>query len=319
MIRKALAGLSAMMMLSACQPTGDITSRSDQRLSNFVVPALDVDGLSNNAKPINLRLSAGFPDGDGPFPVVIILHGSGNMSGRDRALGEQLEEQGIAWLGVQTFDSRGLSNAGYLSRLGRATIFDQISDAYVALQFAASHPLLDADRAALTGFSLGGISTIAAASGVRAGPQSSRNFSYFLNQYGGCIVLNEVSTPGVRLDHLWGGQDASTPRGDCISMHNHYSSRGIRGGYQIVESAAHGWFINRPSRSANSFQDCRISISGDVARIRAGADVESISQGTDQQLMQAFFEKCSRDIPYELRRDATAEELAVNLLVSNLR
>jgi dienelactone hydrolase len=319
MMRTALVSLLAIMLLSACQPTGDVTSRSDQRLSNFIVPALDVDGLSANAKPINLRLSAGFPEGDGPFPVVIILHGSGNMSGRDRALGEQLEEQGIAWLGVQTFDSRGLSNAAYLSRLARATVFDQISDAYVALEFAAAHPLLDADRAALTGFSLGGISVIAAASGTRAGLQSDRNFSYFLNQYGGCIVLNEVSTPGIRLDHIWGGQDASTPRDDCMSMFSHYSSRGIRGSYRVVESAAHGWFINRPSRSANSFQDCRISISGDVARIRAGADLQSISQGTDQQLMQAFFEKCSRDIPYELRRDATAEELAVHLLVSNLR
>jgi dienelactone hydrolase len=92
--------------------------------------------------------------GDTLLPAVILLHGSGGVSGYLDDWARQLNALGIATLIIDGFTGRGLAsvldNQGQLGRL--AMTFD----AYRALELLARHPRIAPERIALMGFSRGG-------------------------------------------------------------------------------------------------------------------------------------------------------------------
>jgi len=96
------------------------------------------------------------PDGGGPFPVVVLAHGCSGRSVVDRTWATVLRDWGYATFALDSFTGRKLreacSNARVLSGVQR------IPDAYGALRLLATHPRVDARRAALMGFSHGGCS-----------------------------------------------------------------------------------------------------------------------------------------------------------------
>lgn len=126
--------------------------------------------------PVPLPGTLTVPAGNGPFPGVIIVHGSGagdrdltvgfNRPYRDIAQG--LAERGIA---VLRYDKR--SRVQPMWFLGRVfTVRDEaIDDAVAALALLRSQPEVDGTRVALIGHSLGGMisARIAAADGGLAG------------------------------------------------------------------------------------------------------------------------------------------------------
>mgnify|MGYP001038426596 CR=1 FL=1 len=318
-----------LIFLAGCQTTqlkvsGPITSEN-QRSSQFVIPANDLDGLDGVNRKINLKLTAGFPDGDGPFPVVVILHGSGNMKSRDVSLGKRLQSEGIAWLGVYTYDSRGLGPKPYKVRLTQANIVDQVSDAYAALNFAETHPLLDHQRSALTGFSLGGLSTALAAT-TWAEQFGDVDFKYFLNQYGPCILFSENVKSDVKLDHMWGRFDAQTPENLCREMSDHLVSRGAISKVTFHENAAHGWFSANESESPYSFMHCKVAIDGESTtmistnpRATNALTGVSIKRPSDLELIKLAYGGCYEDTPYINRPDLQAEDEAVKALSEALK
>ena len=327
-MKSVLLSLS-FIFLAGCQssqlkPTGPITSEN-QRSSQFVVQANDLDGLYGVNRKVNLKLTSGFPEGDGPFPVVVILHGSGNMKARDVALGKRLQAEGIAWLGVYTYDSRGLGSKPYKVRLTQANIIDQVSDAYVALNFAKTHPLLDHQRSALTGFSLGGLSTALAAT-TWAQQFSDVDFNYFLNQYGPCILFSESVKTDVKLDHMWGRFDAQTPEDLCREMSDHFVSRGAISEVTFHESAAHGWFSTKESESPYSFMRCKVAIDDESVMListnpAAKKDLSgtSIKRPSDLELIKLAYGGCYEDTSYINRPDPKAEDEAVSALSEALK
>lgn len=327
-MKKIILGLG-FIFIAGCQSSqlklsGPITNEN-QRSSQYVVPANDLDGLAGVDRKINLKITAGFPDGDGPFPVVVILHGSGNMKARDVALGQRLQAEGIAWLGVYTYDSRGLGSKPYKVRLTQANIIDQVSDAYVALNFAKTHPLLDHQRAALTGFSLGGLSAALAATSW-AEQFSNSDFKYFLNQYGPCILFSQNVKNGVNLDHMWGRHDAQTPEDLCREMSDHLVSRGAVSNVTYQESAAHGWFSAKESESPYSFMRCKVAIDGESVTLvstNPSAKKEltgaTIEQPSDLKLIKLAYGGCYEDTPYINRPDPSAEDATVRALSEALK
>lgn len=102
------------------------------------------------------------PKGDGPFPVVILLQGSG-ASDRDEAVGnvkpfrdlaEGLAPQGVA---VYRFDKRNYVYGTELAEKKDATLVDEyIEDAVNAVQLVAGQDRIDPDRIFVLGHSLGG-------------------------------------------------------------------------------------------------------------------------------------------------------------------
>jgi uncharacterized protein len=99
--------------------------------------------------PATLRL----PAGDGPFPAMVIVHGTGGVHSNGEALAKVLLDAGIASIEPDMWKPRGLSG-GTASR--PRIISDTLPDAYGALVFLAANPKIDPKRIGIVGFSWGG-------------------------------------------------------------------------------------------------------------------------------------------------------------------
>ena len=99
------------------------------------------------------------PEGAGPFPAVIGLHGCAGMPGTTkRKLVDELVGWGYVVLLVDSFTTRGIQHActgGVSDIAGKRR-----SDAYGALAFLAGQTFVDPQRVTAVGFSQGGWVTL---------------------------------------------------------------------------------------------------------------------------------------------------------------
>ena len=122
------------------------------------------------------------PKGDGPFPAVVLIQGSG-ASDKDEAvmglrpfrdIAEGLAEQGIA---VYRFDKRTYVYGTAMADNRRITLMDEsIDDAVNAVQLLAKQEKIDPERIFVLGHSLGGNAIPAIARELKKQPADSRGF-----------------------------------------------------------------------------------------------------------------------------------------------
>ena len=122
------------------------------------------------------------PKGEGPFPVVVLLQGSG-ASDRDESVGnvkpfrdlaEGLAEAGIA---VYRFDKRSYVYGVELAANRQITLVDEyLEDAVNAVQLMAQQDRIDPDRIFVLGHSLGGNAVPAVARELEKAPVRARGF-----------------------------------------------------------------------------------------------------------------------------------------------
>lgn len=101
------------------------------------------------------------PEGDGPFPAVLMIAGSGSQDRNATTMGHKpflvisdyLTRRGIAVLRV---DDRGVGGSTGGS-VRDATILELIGDAQAGVAFLRSRPQIDPDRVGLVGHSQGGL------------------------------------------------------------------------------------------------------------------------------------------------------------------
>ena len=122
------------------------------------------------------------PKGEGPFPAVILLQGSGPSDMDEtvgslkpfRDLAEGLAAQGIA---VYRFDKRSYVYAAKLAAKKDATLEDEyLEDAVNAVQLLAGKDRIDADRIFVLGHSLGGNAIPAVARELKQAPVKACGF-----------------------------------------------------------------------------------------------------------------------------------------------
>lgn len=94
------------------------------------------------------------PEGDGPFPAVVVchphpLHGGNIRNNVVKAIYWDLAEQGFA---VLRFNFRGVGGSGGTYGGGTA----ETEDVRAAIEFALKQPKIDAKRIGLAGYSFGG-------------------------------------------------------------------------------------------------------------------------------------------------------------------
>ena len=130
-------------------------------VSNSMQLANDTEVTFGSAEyPISGSLT--LPEGEGPFPAVILVHGSG-PSDRNEQIGpnlpfkdlaEQLSAQGVA---VLRYDKRTYLYGNQLAQLTDITVQDEtIDDAVYALKYLQTLDNIDTEHIYIAGHSLGG-------------------------------------------------------------------------------------------------------------------------------------------------------------------
>ena len=135
--------------------------------------------VSGNGIPAHLLGYLARPDGDGPFPAVVVLHGcAGFSSGGSLQLADELKDWGYVALTVDSLGPRGLATAC------GGPFIDQPGDAYAALHYLSQQAFVAPERVAVLGNSMGGYSALYAVDdGLMA-----RNFRDFKERFRAAVA-----------------------------------------------------------------------------------------------------------------------------------
>jgi acetyl esterase len=122
---------------------------------------------------VRLRLDAKLPEGSGPFPAAILVHGGAWVAGSRRfdvkPLFKPLTDAGFAWFSISYRLARKLPTQGAMIDASR--IADGIDDVQQAVTFVRSHAAefhVDSDRIVLIGESAG--AQLASMAAIRGAP-----------------------------------------------------------------------------------------------------------------------------------------------------
>jgi dienelactone hydrolase len=208
-LRRWLAVITAVVALSGCA-TGKVSFMN-------LTPGTPtkIDGVLSK------------PEGDGPFPAVVLMHGCAGVSPQLDRWSKWLVEQGYVAIIVDSFGSRRMPGdckpeAGGKEELPITARFD---DAGGALRYLMSQPYVRPDRIGILGFSQGGVYSMASINGPsldrarrRGIHQPTLGFRAAVGVYpGGCFSL--VDELVVRpLLVLIGGADDWTKADTCREM-----------------------------------------------------------------------------------------------------
>jgi len=165
------------------------------------------------------------PEGKGPFPAVVALHGCAGLSGnsgpvrlRYRDWGQRLVEQGFVVLYPDSFGSRGLpSQCTVRDRVARASR-ERVSDAVAARQWLQKQDFVERDRVSLMGWQNGGVAVLWTVR-RRLAVEDSPDFRAAVALYPGCRRLAETAwSARVPTLVLVGSADDWTPAAPCEQM-----------------------------------------------------------------------------------------------------
>ncbi len=174
------------------------------------------------------------PQGDGPLPAVVLLHGCGGIRPSVReAWPERLAAWGYVVLVVDSFSTRGIKNT--CDRL----FVDRVYDAYGALDFLSGYSFVDPERIALMGFSAGGIATLQAVQLGAAEALMAQKFKAAIAYYPICSVSNgDMAVPTLI---LVGELDDWSPAEKCRKMMAQRSGKGSPVQLDVYEGAYHAF------------------------------------------------------------------------------
>jgi dienelactone hydrolase len=191
------------------------------------------------------------PDGAGPFPAVIGLHGCAGMHDTTKQrLVDQLVGWGYVVLLVDSYATRGIDHACTSSAF--ATFVKRRLDAYGAVVFLARQTYVDPQRIAAVGFSAGAWVTLFAA--------ETNSFELFVPasnlRLRAAVAFNPPcqaagARPGIPTLILVGALDDWTPAADCSSKIASWGNDGPPVELVVYPGAYHGFYYSylQPGRT----------------------------------------------------------------------
>lgn len=178
------------------------------------------------------------PEGEGPFPAVVLLNGCGGtyptVAWAERFFGAL----GYVSLRIDSYGPRGIDG---VCREHRAVASPAIRarDAHAGKTYLEGLPYVDADAIAVIGWSHGGSAVLAAVESIKsAQPDRQRPFAAAIAIYPGCAPsMLQLDSP---LLIMIGDADIWTPADRCIAM---YMPRKLDHEYGLVvyPGATHGF------------------------------------------------------------------------------
>jgi dienelactone hydrolase len=197
------------------------------------------------------------PQGAGPFPAVVLLHGcSGAYTASDqlrasyRDWGELLSAAGFAVLVPDSFGSRGLGSQCRVSKRKVRASRERIGDAVAARRWLQSQAWVMGDRVALLGFSNGAVTTLWAVRPHAAPHDGKPDFRAAIAFYPGCRRLgNTAWSTRIPTLILAGAKDDWTLAKDCEKMVAGARGRSARVEIHVYPGAYHSFDrLNMPLR-----------------------------------------------------------------------
>lgn len=182
------------------------------------------------------------PDGAGPFPAVVGLHGCGGMHDTTKQkLADDLVARGYVVLLVDSYATRGIDHACTSSAFD--TFLTRRPDAYGALAFLSRQTFVDPRRVAAVGFSAGGWITLSVAE-----PNSFAPFVAAAElRFRAAAAFNPpckqaMARPGIPTLIFIGALDDWTPAADCSNKIASWGKEGAPVELVVYPGAHHGFF-----------------------------------------------------------------------------
>ena len=173
------------------------------------------------------------PDGSGPFPAVVVLHGCNGFSGASATIADRLKSLGYVTL---TIDSLGPRNSS--SECGHFSI-GQATDAYAALRYLSQQPFVDPDRVAVLGNSMGGSSALFDVERGAIEKMFDRKFRAAIAYYPSCRGHSAIMSAPTMI--LIGDADDWNPASACREMAAQPRDEGARVDLYVYPGAYHGF------------------------------------------------------------------------------
>lgn len=184
------------------------------------------------------------PQGAGPFPAVIVLHG---CAGMHEATKQKLADELVGWsyavLLVDSHTTRRIDQA--CTSGGFVTFFRRRPDAYGALIFLGNQPFVDPRRVAVVGFSSGGRVTLSVAE-----PNAFELFDPPSNlRLRAAVAFNPpceqaMARPAIPTLILIGALDDWTPAADCSKKIAGWGNDGPPVELVVYPGTYHGFYYS---------------------------------------------------------------------------
>jgi dienelactone hydrolase len=222
-MRHALAAAAVALAVStqsavADPSVNDLAARTEIRpIETLTLTDQQFLTGDKNGKATTIAGALRFPQGaTGRLPAVVLLHGSGGVSGSHELWSKHFNEMGIASFLIDSFSARGLtSTSADQALLGR---FNMILDAYRGADVIAAHPRIDPARIAVIGFSRGGQSALY--SSLRRFQQAWAprvTFAAHIPLYASCnpTLIGDTDVSAVPIRQFHGAADDYVPVAPC--------------------------------------------------------------------------------------------------------
>ena len=226
MLRHAWAALAASVVLAGC--AGSAVSFPN----------------ATPAKPLTISGREMRPEGTGPFPAVVLMHGCHGVSDSNLQWAEWFRARGYVALVVDSWTPRGIGDGCPPGPDIPNT--ERFDDAVGALRWLQARPYVDRRRIGLIGWSNGGVFALAAINGPslerarrRGVEMPEPGYAASVAMYpGGCssLVKEQVVRP---LLLLIGDADDWTLPSECAEMIEAMRSRGSDATIVLYPGAYH--------------------------------------------------------------------------------
>lgn len=229
--------------------------------------------------PVEITGFLSFPVGQGKFPAVVIVPGSGGyQQWMQDGVAKRLNQAGIATLILDSFTGRGVGETA--TNQATVPMAASVLDGFSALHALSKRSEIDINRVGVTGFSRGGVVAMFTQDRrlVQAMGEPALEFAAHLPLYPGCATTFDKPTPTKAPSlFLMGGKDDYTPASQCLAYVDRLKAAGANVDSKIYPGAHHGWISDAkevfylPRVQVYSKCDMRIDDAGIIRELGSGS------------------------------------------------